>query len=171
MSEEEEQSKVVRRGPFYAPRPLTEKEKKEKELKRKINRKLLDKMFKDGSFDRATQIIAMMISYVSFPLAKFYLWRSQMFNFMLVGASGCILGWLLFNIFRPLLFFEFLAWVVATLCVFMWNYTWNKVWSLNAFAQLNFMKRAQLQEMRERIDEILRSKKHENLNNNRSSSE
>jgi len=166
MGDEEERSKVVRHGPFYAPRPLTDKEKKERDLKRKINRELLYKMFKDGSFDRATQIIAVIISYVSFPLAKFYLWRSQMFNFMLVGASGCILGWLLFNIFRPFLVFEFLAWVVTTLCVFMWNYTWNKVWSLNAFAQLNFMKKARLQEMQERIGEILERRENEGQRDN-----
>jgi putative flippase GtrA len=110
----------------------------------------------------------MVISYVSFPLARFYLWRSQMFNFMLVGASGCILGWFLFNIFRPFLVFEFLAWVVTTLCVFMWNYTWNKVWSLNAFAQLNFMKRTQLQEMGERIGELLERRENESQRDNSS---
>lgn len=166
MSEEEEQSKVVRRGPFYMPRPLTEKERKERDLRKRANRKLLERMMNAGSYDKATRLVAIIISYVSFPLAKFYLWRSQMFNFMLVGASGCILGWLLFNIFRLILVFEFLAWVVTTLCVFMWNYTWNKVWSLNAFAQLNSMKIAKLEEMQERIAEILERKESESQRDN-----
>lgn len=95
-------------------------------------------------------------------LAKLYLWKPMMFNYMLVGASGTVLSWLLYEgVFRVLLFElpfgTFLAMVIVTIIVYFWNFTWNKKWSLKVDSQIQGMNRIQLQELRRKINQRLRN--------------
>ena len=95
-------------------------------------------------------------------LARLYYWRPMMWNFMLVGASGTLLSYGLYEgIFRPALspLFggAFLGMVITTILVFLWNFTWNKRWSLNIDAQLLGMKREKLRELRDKMDLLLES--------------
>lgn len=83
-----------------------------------------------------------------------------MFNFMLVGASGTLLSYLLYEgIFRPALspLFggAFMGMVITTILVFLWNFTWNKRWSLNFRAQILKMDVKELRATRDLINEQL----------------
>jgi hypothetical protein len=93
-------------------------------------------------------------------LARLYLWKPMMFNFMLVGASGTILSWILYEgIFRPFLSSlfggTFIGMVITTLIVFLWNYTWNKRWSLKTDAQIMKMKKHELETLKAKIQKLL----------------
>lgn len=96
-------------------------------------------------------------------LAGIYFRKPMMFNFMLVGASGTILSYLLYEgIFRRLLIEiwggAFLGMVITTILVFLWNFTWNRKWSLNSGAQILQMKKSELLELDSRIQILLREK-------------
>jgi len=108
----------------------------EAKAKRDASKRLLDESLHHGLYDKATVLIAKVVNLLigslspnlGFSCASFYLKRQRMFNFMIVGASGCLLGWALFNGYR-IVFSEVIAWIFTTLCVFFWNYFWNESWT------------------------------------------
>jgi putative flippase GtrA len=67
-------------------------------------------------------------------IAELYIKHYRLWNFMVVGASGTVLNWLLYEgIFRPLFHFATLiGMVISTFIVFYWNYFWNKVWTFRS---------------------------------------
>ena len=107
-------------------------------------------------YDRVTEKIQELlgkIPYVGKDMARLYLWKPTMFNYMLVGASGTFLSWLLYEgFFRPLLapMFAgtFIGMVIVTVLVYLWNFTWNKRWSLSLKSQIMNMNRKELEEAR-----------------------
>jgi len=104
--------------------------------------------------------LLIQIPKVGDKLARLYLWKPMMFNFMLVGASGTVLSWILYEgIFRPVLSSlwggTFIGMVITTLIVFTWNYTWNKRWSLKPDAQIMKMKKHELETLKTKIQKLL----------------
>lgn len=98
------------------------------------------------------------------PIAGFYLWKPMMFNYMLVGATGTVLNWFLYEIIvRPLVYWfwggTFLGITVVTICVFLWNFTWNKRWSLKTDAQMMAMTKKQLLNLKEKAEFLLTQKR------------
>ena len=82
---------------------------------------------------------------------------------MIVGASGMIISFLLYEgILRRLLVAfwggTFLGMLITTFLVFIWNYFWNKHWSLSIKSQLLSMDKTELQLLREKTDILLKSK-------------
>lgn len=132
-------------------------------MKKKAKRRKKGNLSTRISFDPITKQISQLllgIPRVGEKLAGLYLWKPMMFNFMLVGASGTVLSWLLYEgFFRVLLlslpFGTFIGMVITTCLVFLWNYTWNKRWSLNSDAQILKMKKHELQTLRTKVDELL----------------
>jgi hypothetical protein len=113
----------------------------------------------DPLTEQFSQLLS-QIPKVGDKLARLYLWKPMMFNFMLVGASGTVLSWILYEgIFRPVLgsIFggTFLGMVITTLIVFLWNYTWNKRWSLRPDAQIVRMKKDELETLKRKIEKLL----------------
>lgn len=115
-------------------------------------------------YDKTTQQIwsALMRAHLK-PLARLYLWQPSLFNFMIVGASGTILSWILYEIiFRPLLLNvlagTFFGMVITTFLVFLWNYFWNKQWSLSFRSHIQKMNNQKLKEAHKLIHERLRIK-------------
>jgi hypothetical protein len=95
--------------------------------------------------------------------AKFYLWKYMLFNYMIVGATGTVLNWFLYEIIvRPLVYWfwggTFLGITLVTICVFYWNFTWNKRWSLKTEAQVMTMNRDHLLNLQEKITWLLHRK-------------
>lgn len=95
-------------------------------------------------------------------VSKFYLWRFTMINFMIVGASGLILSFLLYEgLFRILLvpFWggTFIGMFITTILVFFWNYLWNRHWSLSIDSQLLAMKKGELKVLQGKIQALLNS--------------
>lgn len=93
-------------------------------------------------------------------LAAMYLWKPMLFNFMIVGASGTVLNWILYEfVFRNVLLFlwggTFIAMVITTLLVFFWNYSLNKRWSLKPDAQIMKMKKHELMRLKDKIERLL----------------
>jgi hypothetical protein len=104
--------------------------------------------------------LLIQIPQVGDKLARLYLSKAMMFNFMLVGASGTVLSWILYEgIFRPFLSSlwggTFIGMVITTLIVFLWNYTWNKRWSLKPDAQIIKMKKHELETLKAKIEKLL----------------
>lgn len=98
------------------------------------------------------------------PIAGIYLWKPMMFNYMLVGATGTVLNWFLYEIIvRPLVYWfwggTFLGVTVVTICVFLWNFTWNKRWSLKTDAQMMAMTKQQLLNLKEKAEVLLTQKR------------
>lgn len=123
-------SGVKRKGWSPFPRKLTDDEKKARALKKAQKRKALTLLIEKGKYDKVTVMISKgLLEFIGLFMAKLYLTRSRMFNFMIVGASGTILNWFLFNLFRLLVPMEFIAFVFAVLCAFLWNYMWNEAWT------------------------------------------
>lgn len=130
-------------------------------------KKLKLTVIKEVPYDRVTVFIAGLL--LSFPkigkhLSNIYLWKPLMFNYMFVGASGTVLSWVLYEgIFRSFVagFWggTFLGMVATTILVFLWNYTWNRHWSLNPKAQVIRMKRVDLLELKALIDDLLDKEK------------
>ena len=86
-----------------------------------------------------------------------------MINVMIVGATGMILSFLLYEgFFRRLLVSmwggTFLGMLITTLLVFFWNYFWNKHWSLSIDAQVYSMTKGELNDLRQKIKGLLKSK-------------
>ena len=106
------------------------------------------------------------VPHVGSYFARLYLWRAMMFNFMLVGATGLILSWILYegllrNLFVNLLgdFGTFIGMMVTTTAVFLWNYELNKKLSLNVTAQIRVMKVEKLMKLRDDVNRMLVEKK------------
>ena len=116
--------------------------------------------------DKVTQKISELlekIPYCGASLAKLYNWNFMMFNTMIVGATGTLLSYGLYEgMFRPALsvFFggAFLAMVITTIVVFVWNFEFNKAWGLNFRAQIQKLKENELKEARYLIEERLGAK-------------
>lgn len=106
---------------------------------------------------------------VGSQVASAYAWKPMMFNYMLVGASGTILSWILYEgITRPLVsgFWggTFIGMVFVTIIVFLWNFFWNRKWSLRVTSQLLKLSRKDLLTARSLIDYLLEQKKeHERI--------
>ncbi len=119
-------------------------------------------------YDRGTEWIAKLLGKVpriGSWLSRGYLWKPSFFNFMIVGGSGVPLNWVLYEgLFRRILesFWggTFLALTVTVILVFLWNYTWNKIWCFSPASQILQLKRDQLLELRDKIEVIL-SEKHD----------
>jgi len=117
-------------------------------------------------YDRVTEWISGLLGKIPRAgkhLQALYLWKPLMFNYMLVGASGTVLSWVLYEgVFRIILVSlwggTFLGMVITTVLVYLWNFTWNKHWSLKPSAQVMKMNRTDLMELRERIDGLLKSR-------------
>ena len=100
---------------------------------------------------------------VGATISRIYLWRYMMINVMIVGATGMILSFLLYEgIFRSLLIGiwggTFLGMIITTLLVFFWNYFWNRHWSLSIDAQLYSMTKGELTVLQAQIKGLLKSK-------------
>lgn len=95
--------------------------------------------------------------------SSIYLWRFCTFNFMIVGASGMVLSWILYEgFFRNLLgsMFggTFFGMMITTLLVFCWNYVLNKRWSLGIHSQVLTMKKSSLKELQLKVSYLLKQK-------------
>lgn len=79
---------------------------------------------------------------------------------MLVGASGMVLSWLLYELlFRPLtLGYTFIGYIAVTVIVFCWNYLWNKNWSLSLESQIKGMTEGELLNLKYSIEALLDDK-------------
>lgn len=88
-------------------------------------------------------------------LSRIYMWKHMMFNFMLIGATGTVLSWFLYEFaFRPSFNFfggSFLAFICVTFIVFIWNYFWNWRFSLSINAQVASMKKDELLGLQEKV--------------------
>lgn len=96
-------------------------------------------------------------------LSRIYLWRFCTFNFMIVGASGMLLSYFLYEGFfrtfmRSFPGGMFIGMMITTILVFFWNYIWNKHWSLGINSQILTMKRGDLEELHYRIQALLKQK-------------
>ena len=88
----------------------------------------------------------------------------MLFNFMLIGATGMVLSWFLYEgVFRNLLLSlwmgTFLAMMITTLLVFVWNYFWNWRFSLSMDAQIYNMNRKELLALSDQVSLALLSQK------------
>jgi len=113
-------------------------------------------------YDPLTENIINLLERI--PVAKsLYMWNPMLFNFMIVGASGMILSWIIYEGFLRSLMVNFLGgtffgMLITTFLVFLWNYTWNKNWSLGIHSQIMHMKKYELQELNERLKVLLKQK-------------
>lgn len=127
-----ESRKFGPRGEPFSPfgKRLTPEERRLKKLRAANNRRILKSIIDSGTYDRVTSLISQVIlAVLGMTLARFYLRRYRMFNFMVVGATGCIVNWLIFNLFRLFIPIEFIAFLFAVLITFLWNYIWNEAWT------------------------------------------
>lgn len=113
-------------------------------------------------YDPFTEKICNLLKGV--PFAKsLYMWNPMLFNFMIVGASGMILSWIIYEGFLRSLMINllggtFLGMAVTTFIVFLWNYTLNKNWSLGIYSQILHLKKLELQGLNERVKVLLKQK-------------
>jgi hypothetical protein len=103
------------------------------------------------------------VPYLGKYLSRIYLWRFCTFNFMIVGASGMLLSYLLYEgIFRifmsPYPGGLFLGMMVTTILVFFWNFFWNKKWSLGINSQILTMKKDELELLNAKVERLLKQK-------------
>lgn len=123
---------------------------------------VVSKKSKLPGYDPLTENISNLLERI--PAAKrLYMWKPMLFNFMIVGASGMILSWIIYEGFLRSLMVNFLGgtffgMLITTVMVFMWNYFWNKNWSLGIHSQIMHMKKYELQELHERIKVLLKQK-------------
>jgi hypothetical protein len=119
-------------------------------------------------YDGATKAVWKTLMAFRIPfLANWYAKAPMLFNYMIVGASGTILSWVLYEgIFRPLAVLTMapilgmglstlIGVTVNTLCIFMWNFIWNRKWSLNYKNQILKMTTKELYSARDFISEII----------------
>ena len=116
----------------------------------------------DAVSDKISQLLS-RVPGVGGYLSRIYLWRFCTFNFMIVGASGMLLSYFLYEgFFRNFMGGYpgglFLGMMVTTLLVFFWNFIWNKKWSLGINSQILTMKKPELQDLQERVDVLLSQK-------------
>jgi hypothetical protein len=117
-------------------------------------------------YDKITKAIYHALWYIKFSgkpvVANMYVNSPMLYNFMVVGATGVFINWIVFNLFRMLIgggIFEFIAFVGATLCTFMWNFVWNKKWALNIHSQLLKLSVEELENVGAEVNDILNTKK------------
>lgn len=96
-------------------------------------------------------------------ISRIYLWRFCTFNFMIVGASGMLLSYFLYEgFFRNFMSVYpgglFMGMMITTFLVFFWNYIWNKKWSLGINSQILTMNKPELQDLHERVRVLLKQK-------------
>lgn len=108
-------------------------------------------------------------------ISRVYLWRYSVFNSMIVGATGMIINFALYEgIIRNLVFLIwassflglifpvhiglFFGMVFGTVIIFFWNYYWQKRWSLSINTQLYSMKKRELLNLHRKIQKVLSSK-------------
>lgn len=116
----------------------------------------------DPLSDRISQLLSRIPGVGSY-LSRIYLWRFCTFNFMIVGASGMLLSYALYEGFfrtfmSPFPFGLFFGMLITTVIVFCWNYLWNKKWSLGINSQILTMKKDELMELRRNVDLLLKQK-------------
>jgi len=112
-------------------------------------------------YDRVTRVIGKALKTAHIPwIASAYARSPLVFNYMLVGASGTVLNWLIYeHAVRPVFVIfgqigTFTGIVVTTVLVFLWNYFWNKRWSLNAKSQILKMSDKERQDTKRLLDEL-----------------
>lgn len=118
------------------------------------------------TYDPSTDTInryLLKIPYVGPLLSRVYLWRFCTFNFMIVGASGMLLSFLLYEGFfrtfmSPFPGGLFFGMMITTILVFLWNYFWNKNWSLGIRSQILTMKEEELLDLQKRVKLLLKQK-------------
>lgn len=103
------------------------------------------------------------IPWVGSYFSRIYLWRFCTFNFMIVGASGMLLSYFLYEGFfrtymSPYPGGLFLGMLLTTFLVFLWNYFWNRHWSLGINSQILTMDKPELEELQCRIRLLLSQK-------------
>ena len=122
----------------------------------------MTKKSKLPGYDPLTEKISNLLERIPFT-KSLYMWKPMLFNFMIVGASGMILSWIIYEGFLRSLMVNlwggtFFGMALTTFLVFLWNYFWNKNWSLGAHSQIMHMKKAELQELHERVKVLLKQK-------------
>lgn len=126
-------------------------------------------------YDKVTIFIWKILWYMKIGdstfFANMYATSPMLYNFMLVGASGAVLQWILYEgIFRSMFsgflglgFGTFVGTATAVLCVFFWNFIWNKKWSLSIRSQILKMKPDELDATLKLITEIKNQKGSEDV--------
>lgn len=122
---------------------------------RKLRKKKSKQLLKYDGLTEQMRGLLERIPRIGSQLSRLYLWKHMLFNFMLIGATGTVLNWFLYEfIFRPnFVFFggSLLAFVCVTALVFLWNYFWNWRFSLSMEAQVASMKKNDLLGLQERV--------------------
>jgi len=116
----------------------------------------------DPATRRINRLI-LKIPKVGARISQLYLWRYTMFNFMIVGGTGMVLSFLLYEgILRRILIVlwggTFLGMLITTFIVFLWNFFWNQYWSLSIKSQLLNMDHQELLDLHDRVMLLLNSK-------------
>lgn len=118
----------------------------------------MKKVIDIAQYDKATQTIYKILRYVG--LANVYMMAPMVLNYMVVGATGTVLNWAIYeHIFRPVFVVfgqpgTFVGIVITTVLVFLWNYYFNKRWSLSTRSQVLKMSHEKRQELKKLIDEL-----------------
>lgn len=123
-----EQPKSERRGPFYAPRKLTEKEIEARNRKRAMEKAQLEKILEEKDYDGKTKLIARIIGRMNFSMAKLYLWRFQLFNAGIVEGVGLIMYYALLPLFLAMSGNVYLAITLTVPISFFSKFLIYKVW-------------------------------------------
>jgi len=114
-------------------------------------------------YDRATQAIWRVLRHIGIggkSLANVYMMAPMLLNYCLVGASGTVLNWAIYeHIFRPVFVVfgqigTFIGIAITTLLVFLWNFFWNRRWSLSPRSQVLKMSHEKRQELKNLIAEL-----------------
>jgi hypothetical protein len=116
----------------------------------------------DPATRRINRLI-LKIPKVGARISQLYLWRYTMFNFMIVGGTGMVLSFLLYEgILRRILIVlwggTFLGMLITTFIVFLWNFFWNQYWSLSIKSQLLNMDHQELLDLHDQVMLLLNSK-------------
>ena len=123
-----EQSKVERRGPFYAPRKLTEKEKEARDRKRAAEKVNIEKMLEEKDYDGKTKLIARMLVRMNFSVAKLYLWRFQLWNSAIVEGVGLTMYYAFLPMFLIMFGNAYLAITLTVPISFFSKFALYKMW-------------------------------------------
>lgn len=81
-----------------------------------------------ADLDKYSLLIYNKLNSANPQVAKFYLSRAQLWNYIAVGVTGTVVQWLWFTFMRPFLLFEFFAFVISVLIAYVWTYYLNKKW-------------------------------------------
>jgi len=128
MKKEDEQPKIERRGPFYAPRKLTEKEIEARNRKRAMEKIKLEEILEEKDYDGKTKLIARIIGRVNFSMAKLYLWRFQLFNAGIVEGVGLAMYYAFLPLFLAMSGNAYLAITLTVPISFFSKFVLYKTW-------------------------------------------